>query len=194
MKDGFCMYIKKEELISAFTEIEQVLTNYSLPSWDMLPDIELYMDQVVSVVTKYLDVHSAKMEFNRPVTPAMINNYVKLGIIPAPNRKKYSRIHLAYLLIVCTLKQTLDMSTIQQIIPVGIDKDEVRKTYDSFVKNQHTAFNYVFSQTRAVADPIFTLEGNNQDRMNDLIMQVSVSANLFKLLAEKITHLDKEEI
>ena len=84
------------------------------------------------------------------------------------------------------------MSTIQQIIPVGIDKDEVRKTYDSFVKNQHTAFNYVFSQTRAVADPIFTLEGNNQDRMNDLIMQVSVSANLFKLLTEKITHLDKE--
>lgn len=186
------MFVKKEQLISAFTEIEQVLTNYSLPSWDLLPDIDLYMDQVVSVVTKYLDVHSATMEFNRPVTPAMINNYVKLGIIPAPSRKKYSKTHLAYLLIVCTLKQTLDMSTIQQIIPVGLDTDEVRKTYDSFVKNQHTAFNYVFSQTRAVADPIFTLEGNNQDRMNDLIMQVSVSANLFKLLAEKITHLDKE--
>jgi hypothetical protein len=119
----------------------------------------------------------------------MINNYVKLGIIPPPKRKKYSKIHLAYLLIVCTLKQTLDMSTIQQIIPVGIDDEEVKKTYDSFVKNQYTAFNYVFSQTRAVADPIFTLEGNNQDRMNDLIMQVSVSANLFKLLAQKITHL-----
>ena len=186
------MYIKKEKLISAFSEIENILTNYTLPSWDLLPDIDLYMDQVVSVVTKYLDVHSTTIEFTRPVTPAMINNYVKLGIIPAPDRKRYSKIHLAYLLIVCTLKQTLDMSTIQQIIPVGIDKDEVRKTYDSFVKNQHTAFNYVFSQTRAVADPIFTLEGNNQDRMNDLIMQVSVSANLFKLLTEKITHLDKE--
>ena len=186
------MYVKKEQLISAFTEIEQVLTNYSLPSWDSLPDIDLYMDQVVSVVTKYLEVPNTTIEFNRPVTSAMINNYVKLGIIPAPNKKKYSKIHLAYLLIVCTLKQTLDMSTIQQIIPVGIDTDEVRKTYDSFVKNQHTAFNYVFSQTRAVADPIFTLEGNNQDRMNDLIMQVSVSANLFKLLTEKITHLEKE--
>lgn len=192
MKAGFYMYIKKEQLISAFTEIEQVLTNYTLPSWDMLPDIDLYMDQVISVVTKYLDVHSATMEFNRPVTPAMINNYVKLGIIPAPTKKKYSKIHLAYLLIVCTLKQTLDMSTIQRIIPVGISTDEIRKTYDSFVKNQYTAFNYVFSQTRAVADPIFTLEGNNQDRMNDLIMQVSVSANLFKHLTEKITQLDKE--
>ncbi len=186
------MYVKKEKLIAAFSELEQVLTNYSLPSWDMLPDIELYMDQVVSLVTKYLDTPDSTLEFNRPVTSSMINNYVKLGIIPAPIKKKYSKIHLAYLLIVCTLKKTLDMSTIQQIIPVCIDEVEVRNTYNSFVKNQHTAFNYVFGQTRAVADNIFTLEGNNQDRINDLIMQVSVSANLFKLLTEKITHLEKE--
>ena len=185
------MYIKKEQLISAFTEIEHGLTNYSLPCWDALPDIELYMDQVVSVVTKYLEVPSTTLVINKPVTSSMINNYVKLGIIPAPNKKKYSKVHLAYLLIVCTLKQTLDMSTIQQIIPVDLDEESARKTYDSFVKNQSKAFNYVFSQTRAVADPIFTLEGDNQDRMNDLIMQVSVSANLFKLLAEKITHPEK---
>ena len=186
------MYIEKEKLISAFSEIEQLLKNYSLPSWDMLPDIDLYMDQVVSVVTKYLEAQNRTIKFNRPVTSSMINNYVKLGIIPSPNKKKYSKVHLAYLLIVCTLKQTLDMTTIQQIIPIDLNIDDVKKTYDSFVKNQHTAFNYVFSQTRKVADPIFTLESNNQDRMNDLIMQVSVSANLFKLLTEKITHLDKE--
>ncbi len=186
------MYIKKEKLISAFTEIEHELTNYSLPSWDLLPDIDLYMDQVVSVVTKYLEVPSTAIGFNRPITSSMINNYVKLRIIPSPQKKRYSKIHLAYLLIICTLKQTLDMSTIQQIIPVDLDDDEVKNTYDSFVKNQHTAFNYVLSQTRTVADPIFTLEGDNQDRMNDLIMQVSVSANLFKLLTEKITHLQNE--
>lgn len=186
------MYIKKEKLVSAFEEIEKTLTTYSLPSWDMLPDIDLYMDQVVSVVTKYLEVPNGAIKLNRPVTSSMINNYVKLGIIPPPSKKRYSKLHLAYLLIVCTLKQTLDMTTIQQIIPVELDIESVKKTYDSFVKNQYTAFNYVFSQTRKVADPIFTLEGNNQDRMNDLIMQVSVSANLFKLLTEKITHLDKE--
>lgn len=186
------MYIKKDALVSSFAEFEQILANYSLPSWDVLPDIELYMDQVVAVVTKYLEVPSTKMALNRPVTPSMINNYVKLGIIPAPNKKKYSKVHLAYLLIVCTLKQTLDMSTIQQIIPVDLCNEDVKKTYDSFVKNQHTAFNYVFSQTKAVADPVFTYEGDNQDRINDIIMQVSVSANLFKLLAEKIIHLPKE--
>ena len=187
------MYIKKEKLISAFSEIEKALTSYSLPSWDMLPDIELYMDQVVTVVTKYLETPNSSIVLNKPITSSMVNNYVKLGIIPPPIKKKYSKIHLCYLLIVCTLKQTLDMTTIQQIIPTNLDKESVKKTYDSFVKNQHTAFNYVFSQTRKVADPIFTLEGNNQDRMNDLIMQVSVSANLFKTLTEKITQLDKKQ-
>lgn len=183
------MYIEKEKLVNAFAEIESGLTNYSLPTWDSLPDIDLYMDQLITVVTKYLEIPSTTIGFNRPITSSMINNYVKLGIIPSPIKKRYSRIHLAYLLIVCTLKQTLDMSTIQQIIPLGLDEETVKSTYDSFVKNQHTAFNYVFSQTRAVADSIFTLEGDNQNRMNDLIMQVSVSANLFKLLAEKILHL-----
>ena len=72
-----------------------------------------------------------------------------------------------------------------------MDEETIQKTYNSFVKNQSKAFNYVFGQTRAVADPIFTLEGDNQDRMNDLIMQVSVSANLFKILAEKITNPEK---
>ncbi len=183
------MYIKKDKLISSFTEIESALTSYSLPTWDMLPDLDLYMDQVISIVTKYLEVYDSVIGPHKLVTPSMINNYVKLGIIPPPVKKKYSKIHLAYLLIVCTLKQTLDMSTIQQIIPVSLDNDSVRKTYDSFVKNQNTAFNYVFQQTRAVADPIFTLEGNNQERMNDLLMQVSVSANIFKILTEKITNL-----
>ncbi len=187
------MYIKKEKLISSFTEIENALTTYALPTWDMLPDLDLYMDQVISIVTKYMDVYDNVIGINKPVTPSMINNYVKLGIIPAPVRKKYSKVHLAYLLIVCTLKQTLDMSTIQRIIPVDLDEKSIRKTYDSFVKNQSTAFNYVFKQTRAVADPIFTLEGDNQDRMNDLIMQVSVSANIFKMLTETITHLPENE-
>lgn len=187
------MYIEKDKFISSFTEIENALTEYSLPTWEMLPDIELYMDQVISLVTKYLEVYDNVMGLHKLVTPSMINNYVKLGIIPAPIKKKYSKPHLAYLIIVCTLKQTLDMSTIQQIIPVNISEEQIKAIYNSFVKNQSTAFNYVLKQTRAVADPIFTHEADNQERMNDLLMQVSVSANIFKILTEKITQLPNEK-
>lgn len=189
------MYIEKDKLISTFNELEKMLTDYSLPLWDELPDIELYMDQVVSIISKYLSIYSETIGAEKIVTPSMINNYVKLGTVPAPVKKKYSRVHLAYLLIICTLKQTLDIATIQKIIPVGIDEETVRSTYNSFVKNQHKAFSYVVENVRAVADPILGLSGDNQERMNDLLMQVSASANIFKILTGKITELpcDKEK-
>ena len=88
------MYIEKDKFISSFTEIESALAGYSLPSWDVLPDIELYMDQVISLVTKYLEVYDNVMGLHKLVTPSMINNYVKLGIIPAPIKKKYSKLPL----------------------------------------------------------------------------------------------------
>ena len=117
----------------------------------------------------------------------MINNYVKLKFIPPPVKKKYSKMHLAYLLIICTLKQTLDMATIQKIIPVGINEEDIKKTFDSFVKNQRKAYSYVTESMKNVADPILKFESDNQERLNDLLMQVSASANIFKIFTDKIT-------
>lgn len=183
------MYIEKEKLISIFNKLEQNLSEHNFPLWDELPDIELYMDQVISIIKKYLEIYYETIGTDKIITPSMINNYVKLGTIPAPTKKRYSRVHLAYLIIICTLKQTLDMATIQKIIPINTDEDEVKQIYNSFIHNQHKASLYVLEKVRAVADPILEQNGDNQDRMNDLLMQVSASANIFKILTEKITKL-----
>ncbi len=187
------MYIVKEELASAMTGLEKKLTEHVLPLWDDLPDLELYMDQVISILSKYLKIYYEAIGIEKIVTSSMINNYVKLGTIPAPVKKKYSKVHLAYLLIICSLKQTLDIATIQTIIPVNLSEEEVKQIYNSFVKNQHKAFLYVSEHTRAVATPILNLEGDNQERLNDLLMQSSASANFFKMLTETITHLPGKE-
>lgn len=186
------MYIDKEKLTSSFDEWEERISGYSLPLWDDLPDIELYMEQIILLIRKYLAIYYEMTDSEKFITPSMINNYVKLEIIPSPKRKKYSRIHLAYLLIVCTLKQTLDMATIQKIIPIDLSIEDAKSVYNSFVENQHKAFLYVTSQVHTVAAPILSLEGDNQQRMNDLLFQVASSANIFKILTEKITKLPEE--
>ena len=183
------MKIEKNKLNASFNEWEEQLTNYSLPSWEHLPDLELYMDQVISLIEKYLKIYIKVTGSERLITSSMINNYVKLSIIPAPNKKKYSRIHLAYLLIICTLKQTLNMATIQKIIPVDLNEAEVKDTYNSFIKNQHKAYLYVLEHTKAVSDPILNFDGENTERISDLIMQVAASANIFKILTDKISNL-----
>jgi hypothetical protein len=183
------MNIEKEKLSASFDEWEEQLTTYSLPKWDMLPDIDLYMDQVISIIEKYLKIYIKVTGSEKIITSSMINNYVKLSIIPSPNKKKYSRIHLAYLLVICTLKQTLNMATIQKIMPVNLTEQEVMNTYNSFIKNQHKAYMYVVEHTKAVSSPILSYDGENNERINDLVMQVAASANIFKILTDKISDL-----
>ncbi len=182
------MNYNKEKLTTIFSEGEQLLKAYHLPDWDELPTIPLYMDQVVLLLNRYLEIFSAVSNEDKLITSTMINNYVKMRIIPAPIKKKYSKIHMAYLIIVCILKQTLSISTISQIIPPDLDENTIQSVYASFVKNQAKAFSYVTEQIKAVARPIL-LEDSGNDRMNDLVMQVAVSANVFKLLTGWIANI-----
>ena len=56
------------------------IVKHKLPYWEDLPEIDLYMDQVIALMDKYLSFH--KIDENTAViTHSMINNYVKLGIM-----------------------------------------------------------------------------------------------------------------
>lgn len=88
--------------------------NFRLPRWEELPDIELYMDQVITLMGKYFEKFSSKEV--ALLTPSMINNYVKNNIIPAPVKKKYSRTHLFRLIIICVMKQVLPINDIGALI------------------------------------------------------------------------------
>ena len=102
------MYFDGQNILeSRYAELCEKLAEHKLPRWNALPDIELYMDQVVAVMEKQLSLYQENYaEDARLITPSIINNYVKLKIIPAPVKKRYSREHLAYLIIICILKQT----------------------------------------------------------------------------------------
>lgn len=45
------------------------------------------------------------------MTKSMVNNYVKVGMIPRPTGKKYDRDHLAMLIMIGVLKQALSMES-----------------------------------------------------------------------------------
>lgn len=183
------MRYDKEKFLKCFKYYSKILTEYKLPSWDNLPSIDLYMDQVIVLINQYLYVFNAVSNEDKSITPSMINNYVKLNIIPAPNKKKYSKVHLSYLIIICILKQTLNMATIQKIIPINISEEEVKKIYNSFVHNQLKSLSYVIEKIKEVADPIINSQEENQERLNDLTLQIATSSNIFKILTEKLVYL-----
>lgn len=180
------MYTDKTTLSEMFLKLDGNLKNYSPPSWNDFPDIELYMDQVISLITKYLENYHRAIGAEKLITPSMINNYVKLKIIPPPEKKKYSRTHLAYLIMICTLKQTLDMATIQKIIPLTTDTERIKKIYASFVENGKQASSYASEHIKTLAAPVLESAADSNE-LNELLLRICSLANIYKTVTENIT-------
>ena len=180
------MYFDKKNFQEQLPELEILIRNHKLPSWEQIPDIGLYMDQVILLINEYLEIYIKNVNDSKIITPSIINNYVKMGIIPPPVKKKYFRVHLAYLLIVCSLKQSLSISTITKIIPVNINNDEVEKIYSAFSESEYAVFNSLSDEVSSALSPIMD-EDDSDDAFYNLIMQTALSANAFKLLTEKMT-------
>ena len=93
---------------------QQKLRSTLLPAWEQLPDFGLYMDQVMTYAEKcFAGVAEAEQKL---MTPAMMNNYVKGGLVDRPVGKKYSRDSLAQLLMLCLLKSTTSMDTLKTLL------------------------------------------------------------------------------
>ena len=71
--------------------------------WEDLPDLALYMDQLISYMPRQL----IRFDGGPALTSAMVNNYIKDGLMPRAEGKRYARPHLAYLTAICALKQVL---------------------------------------------------------------------------------------
>ncbi len=79
-----------------------------------LPRIELYLDQVLTLVSEELAFMCLPDE--QVITGSMVNNYVKQKLLPAPEKKRYTRAHVATLLFVCALKRVYSIAQLQQIM------------------------------------------------------------------------------
>ncbi len=123
---------------------EQLLHN-RLPRWHELPEIELYMDQVVLLVEKYLGLYMPGDE--KFITAAMINNYVKNRLLPPPNKKRYGREHLARLISLCLLKQALPIADIRALLS-GADENSLPQMYDRLCDGQEKAFAFAVKACR----------------------------------------------
>ncbi len=109
----------------------------TLPRWDDLPDFGLYMDQVISLMERYLGPPVGPGE--RGLTASMVNNYVKMGVVPSPQKKKYGRSHLACLVVVCALKAVLPLEIIRQILSARLAQNTLEEAYDEFCTNFEAA-------------------------------------------------------
>ena len=109
-------------------ELKERLEGERPVAWEELPDIGLYMDQLISYMPRQL-IHYGEGEV---LTSAMVNNYIKDGAMPRAEGKRYTRTHLAYLTALCALKQVLSVKDAGLLLEAASAGREPRALYDQF--------------------------------------------------------------
>ncbi len=138
--------------------LKQALQTHRPVKWSNFPDISLYMDQVISYMPRqFIDIG-----LDNELTPAMVNNYIKDGLLPRAEGKKYTRIHLSYLTMICALKQVLSVKEIKFLLEeIGSD-GEAEKLYEGFCN----ALDIALTETADVLPDSLLKEDLSQTALN----------------------------
>lgn len=179
------MRYTKADVDDMLAQWESYFSGVKLPLWAELPNIELYMDQVVVLLNEYLSGFYGNMGEDKPITPAMINNYVKQKLIPPPIKKKYGKAHLALLVMICLLKQPLGIAQVARLLPAG-EEDEIRRGYDGFAVAHGALCGECVPGVRTIADMFFEFENDKTIDSTKLALSAAITAGYAKLLCEKL--------
>ena len=122
---------------------------------------------------------------------------MRLKSRPAPVKRKYFRVHIAYLIMILTMKQSISISDVQKIIPADIPEEEVRATYQEYSeKFRHIAL-FFNQQVQDAAEDIRTPDQPGEAAVSRLVIESALIAGFSKILAEKLIRLcgaDTQEV
>ena len=135
----------ENELDRVYAEIGR----YKPVPWDQIPDLGLYMDQVITFITRaYEPLYGDATK--RYLSAPMINNYVKNKLIPRPSGKKYSRLQIAMLIMIVALKQVCMMEDIRIMLHIE-SEEEAQSLYARFCERQTQAIGEMLSRRSELA-------------------------------------------
>lgn len=171
------------------SEYSDKVAGFSLPSWKDLPEIDLYMDQVIVLLEKYLSFYA---DSERTITQSMINNYVKMEVMPAPVKKRYTREHIAYLVIICVLKQVLPISLISDILKEWTLSYSIESLYDIFGDYVKKTFSAAAADLSGETGSLDISNGpDNKKDFYLLSIMFAVLSNSYRVMSEKIFEIQK---
>jgi len=165
------------------------LNNFSFKDYESLPDLDLYMDQVIQFLDKQLYIFQTST-MDKQITPSMINNYVKGEVLPSPIAKKYNKEHLALIEEICTLKQVLSIAEVKQIIDSEY-KDSLVKA-EIFNKFNRLNNEKIEASVLEAFKHLNDIEENDTQALTELAMDFAMTANTYIIRAYEIAEKAKE--
>lgn len=140
-------------------------------NWDLIPDIELYMDQVIG----YMQRQHLGFDINENLTSSMVNNYAKQEIMPRAKGKKYTREHIAYLTAICLLKHILSVSDTKVLLDEELKDEKISSFYEKYTD--------ILDQNLTIIDNLIDTNLDKKDRA-ELALKLAISSYTQKLACQ----------
>ncbi len=166
------------------------LDNFKFPDYEALPDIELYMDQVMTYLQREMNVLQTS-SLDKVITSSMVNNYVKGKVVSAPISKKYNKEHLAQINETCYLKQVLSIAEVKQIL----DQQYLdSKTYDAYTKFKELSKEKYTDAIDFTKKELENIEDDDVSSLTNLSLTLASTANAYITIAKRILFYCKKYI
>ncbi len=148
--------------------------NFHMPRYDEIPDIDLYMDQLLIYIEKVLSPLFFE-NHEKILTTSMVNNYVKQGVLPPTVKKRYSREHVILLIEICIAKQIYSIQEAGKLIAIQL------AMFDS-----ETSYNYICTELENALKSTFangplSKDSASSDKTERLLVRNTVIALAHKL-------------
>lgn len=165
---------------------------------DMIPNLDLYMDQVITLFEDKL-THTKRYKEDKLLTKTMINNYIKDKVLMPAVKKKYTKEHILLMILLYDLKQVLAIGDIKHLFGILINNGEIgsevlSELYQIVLDLKLEEANAFRKEVSHIEECIKTevehlsLENIDEEKIMSILQVILLieKANYYKRLAEKI--------
>ena len=161
-----------------------------------IPEIDLYMDQVIQIFEQKLS-NSKRKDSDKVLTKTMINNYAKGKLLLPIKNKKYSKEHIILMSLIYNLKGVLSINDIKLCLDQIINKSEednypLRELYSCFLDDcSNDENNFIVDVNNKIekisnkVDENKELDGDFEKKFLILCSLVNMS-NMYRRMSEKL--------
>lgn len=163
-------------------EFIEKISNMRPAEWESMPDIQLYMDQVLL----YMERQHIGLSVGEELTSAMVNNYIKKGLLPRAKGKRYEKEHIAYLTMICMFKQILSVPETDNLLKLLLENADTEDVY--------ARYRLELDEKLKEMAEIIKKDYNAEERAK-LALSLAVNSYVSKLVCEEIINYnvgDKE--
>ena len=180
--------MEKNEISSL---IEQLALDKNI-KLEEIPEIDLYMDQVIQLFENKLSSLKRK-ESDKVLTKTMINNYAKAKLLMTIKNKKYSKEHLILMSFIYEFKGALSISDIKLLldeIVKGYENNEeynLRELYSDYLKNINEENKEIENYLNEKVEKLFN--NSSEDSFKDKFLLVATMinmSNVYRKIGERL--------